>query len=171
MSINTTSVTCYLGLGSNLANDLGSPIEHIQQAVASLQQIPQIENVKCSSLYVSAPMGVLDQPDFINAVVETSTTLSAFELLAVCQQLEKQAKRQRLRHWGERSLDVDVLLYGNEQIYSEDLTIPHVGLTKRNFVLIPLLEINPTLTVNGQLLNELPTSQDWTGIRLYAPYQ
>lgn len=117
-----------------------------------------------SSLYLSKPYGVTDQPDFVNAVLKATTTLSPIELLDFCQSLEVQAKRVRLRHWGERSLDVDILLYGDQVIESERLTVPHKELTQRNFVVIPLLEIDNQLIVNGQKLKDLAVANDWSGL-------
>lgn len=156
--------TCYVGLGSNLANDLGSPAEHLQQALASMQDCHDIREVRVSSFYASAPMGPQDQPDFINAVAGFETTLTAFELLAFCQQLEQLAKRARIRRWGERTLDVDILLYGDAQMTDPQLTIPHAGLSERNFVLIPLQELAPTLTIAGIPIHDYPQSADWTGL-------
>lgn len=155
---------CYLGLGGNLTNELGTPSQHIHKAIHSLQAHPDVAVVKVSSLYVSKPMGPQDQPDFINVVVEIDTTLTAADLLTLCQQLEQQAQRVRLRRWGERSLDVDVLLYAEDQIDTETLTVPHPGLTQRNFVLIPLAELNPTLKINGTVITDFPMCQDWTGL-------
>lgn len=160
--------TCYVGLGSNLANDLGSPAQHLQQAIASMQDCEDIREVRVSSFYASAPMGPQDQPDFINAVAGFETTLTAFELLAFCQQLEQLAKRARLRRWGERSLDVDILLYGDAQITEPKLTIPHAGLSERNFVLIPLRELAPKLTIAGLPIQEYSQSADWTGLTRLA---
>lgn len=158
-------VTCYLGLGSNLANELGSPIEHLQQAVASLEQHTAIRQLQVSSYYASAPMGPQDQPDFINAVVGLQTTLPPFELLAFCQQLEQQAQRERVRRWGERSLDVDILLYGQQQINVPTLTVPHAGLHKRNFMLVPLRELAPEIMINDQSVSAYPLSADGTGLK------
>lgn len=159
------NIRCYLGLGGNLTNELGTPEQHIRQAVASLSAHAQIDHVRCSSLYASKPMGPQDQPDFINAVVEIETTLAPLELLDLCQQLEQNAQRIRRRRWGERSLDVDMLLYGNEQIVLPALTVPHVGMRERNFVLIPLSELNPDLIIQGIPMNELAASQDWSGLK------
>lgn len=117
------------------------------------------------------PWGPQDQPDFINAVVALQTTLDPWELLALCQQLEQQAKRQKLRRWGERSLDVDILLYGSIRMDEPTLTIPHKGLTARNFVLIPLLEVAPNLQISGLKLTNLAASQDWTGLKRMKPAQ
>lgn len=158
-------VRCYLGLGSNLANELGSPVEHLRQALESLREHKDIRQVAVSSFYASAPMGPQDQPDFINAVAGFETTLSALDLLAFCQQLEQNAKRARLRHWGERSLDVDILLYGQAQITEPQLTIPHARLTERNFVLLPLRELAPKLIIADKPISDYPLSADWTGLK------
>ncbi len=157
---------CYLGLGSNLANELGSPIEHLQQAITSLTQHDDIRQVRVSSYYASAPMGPQDQPDFVNAVVGIETMLSPLELLAFCQQLEEQAQRARLRRWGERSLDVDILLYGQLQIDKPTLSVPHIGLAERNFVLVPLRELAPDIVINAQPISAYQLSEDWTGLKL-----
>jgi 2-amino-4-hydroxy-6-hydroxymethyldihydropteridine diphosphokinase len=155
---------CYLGLGGNLTNELGTPSEHIHQAVATLQARDDISHVRLSSLYASKPMGPQDQPDFINAVVEIETSLAPLALLAVCQQLEQDAQRVRLRRWGERSLDVDLLLYGDQQISLPTLTVPHAGIRERNFVLVPLAELNPSLVIHGSAIAEYAASQDWSGL-------
>lgn len=159
-------VTCYVGLGSNLENELGSPVEHLQQAIVAMQGNKQIRAVRVSSFYASAPMGPQDQPDFVNAVVGFETTLTAFELLAFCQALEQQAKRARLRRWGERSLDVDILLYGDIKISEPQLTIPHAGLHERNFVLLPLRELAPELIILNKPITDYASSDDWTGLKL-----
>lgn len=109
------------------------------------------------------PLGSPTSPIF-NAVVKVDTDLAPLALLDFCQSLESAAKRTRLRHWGERSLDVDVLLYGDDTINNARLVVPHEGLFARNFVLIPMLELDPTLMVNGQKLADLPTSQQWQGL-------
>ncbi len=159
-------ITCYIGLGGNIANALGTPEQHIANAVDAFCNSPEFTQVQVSSLYRSKAFGVTDQPDFANAVLKTDTRLSALELLDFCQSLETTAKRERLRHWGERSLDVDVLLYGDENIANERLTVPHTGLFERNFVLIPLLELDNELTVNGQRLADLPAANNWQGLAL-----
>ncbi len=165
---NSNWVTCYVGLGSNLANELGSPTDHLQQALAMMRAHEQVREVSVSSFYASAPMGPQDQPDFINAVAGFETTLTPYELLVFCQQLESIAKRARLRRWGERSLDVDILLYGEMQITDPTLTIPHAGLNERNFVLIPLRELAPNLTIAGKLIGDYSQSRDWTGLTLLS---
>ena len=159
-------VTCYVGLGSNLANELGSPVEHLQQALEVMKAHEKVRKVHVSSFYASIPMGPQDQPDFVNAVVSLETTFSAHHLLILCQHLEQQAKRERVRRWGERSLDVDILLYGQEQISEPQLTIPHAGLHERNFVLIPLRELAPKLIITGKPIADYPHSSDCTGLTL-----
>ncbi|SLJ83357.1 2-amino-4-hydroxy-6-hydroxymethyldihydropteridine diphosphokinase [Psychrobacter sp. DAB_AL43B] len=161
-------IICYVGLGSNLANELGSPVEHLQQALEVMQEDEKVRKVRVSSFYASIPMGPQDQPDFVNAVAGFETIFTPLELLAFCQQLEQQAKRARLRHWGERSLDVDILLYGDAQIAEPQLTIPHAGLHERNFVLIPLRELAPELIITGKPITDFPHSSDWTGLKLLS---
>lgn len=100
-------------------------------------------------------MGPQDQPNYLNAVVQLNTDLAALELLDRLQAFEQEAGRVRLRHWGERTLDLDLLIYGNEQIQNERLTVPHVGVLERDFVLIPLLDIDPEIQVHGHRLKDL----------------
>ncbi len=161
-------VTCYVGLGSNLSNELGSPTDHLQQALESMKNSEKIRDISVSSFYASAPMGPQDQPDFINAVAGFETVMTPFELLSFCQQLESMAKRARLRRWGERSLDVDILLYGDMQIAEPQLTVPHAGLRERNFVLIPLRELAPHLTILDKPIADYLQSDDWTGLKLLS---
>jgi len=165
---NVNWVTCYVGMGSNLTNELGSPVEHLQQALQGLREHKKIREVTASSFYASAPMGPQDQPDFVNAVAGFKTILTPFELLAFCQQLEEQAKRARLRRWGERSLDVDILLYGDTRITEPQLTIPHAGLLERNFVLLPLRELASALIIDSISIDDYPPSKDWTGLKLLS---
>ncbi|MEW6997553.1 2-amino-4-hydroxy-6-hydroxymethyldihydropteridine diphosphokinase [Colwelliaceae bacterium BS250] len=132
----------YIGLGSNL----DKPAEQLQQAVNSLKLLPQSSLQAVSSLYASKPMGPQDQPDYINAVACISTTLPALELLDELQQIELTSGRVRKdQRWGARVLDLDVLLFGDELINTERLTVPHYGMKVREFVIFPLAEINPKL--------------------------
>jgi 2-amino-4-hydroxy-6-hydroxymethyldihydropteridine diphosphokinase len=132
----------FLGLGANLAN----PVLQLQNAVTAIQQLAQSRLLAVSSLYGSKPMGPQDQPDYVNAVVKISTRLCPLALLDALQQIEQQQGRQRkAERWGPRSLDLDILLYANHTIATERLTVPHYGLTQREFVLYPLAEIAPKL--------------------------
>lgn len=161
----TKFVQIYLGLGGNITNELGDPSSHIMAVYGTLQADEHFCEVKLSSLYTSKPFGVTDQPDFINAVLSAKTALAPLELLDVCQALESRAGRVRLRHWGERSLDVDILLYGDETIDSERLIVPHKGLFERNFVVIPLLELDANLCVGEQRLADVAVANDHAGLK------
>jgi 2-amino-4-hydroxy-6-hydroxymethyldihydropteridine diphosphokinase len=125
-----------IGLGSNLDH----PSQRLISALRALQRLPGITH---SRLYTSAPVGPQDQPDYVNAVAEIDTALAPHALLHTLQALELAAGRQRLRHWGERTLDLDILLIDNHLIDSDDLQVPHPQMTQRAFVLLPLLEICP----------------------------
>ncbi|MCP4597716.1 2-amino-4-hydroxy-6-hydroxymethyldihydropteridine diphosphokinase [Neptuniibacter sp.] len=139
MTANTPSlkVRCFIGLGSNLED----PVSQVKQALQELAELPDSRFIKASSLYSSAPVGPQDQSDFVNAVAEMETTLEAHALLDQLQSLEQKHQRVRERHWGPRTLDLDLLLYGTEQINSERLTVPHAFMQERSFVLYPLAEI------------------------------
>lgn len=146
-------VRCYIGLGANLAQ----PLAQLQQAVAALRLLPASQLVAVSSFYGSKPMGPQDQPDYVNAVAALDTELSAEALLDALQQIEQQQGRQRKdERWGPRTLDLDILLYGDDIINSERLTVPHYGLKQREFVLYPLAEIAPNLRLpDGSVLSSL----------------
>lgn len=132
---------CYIGLGANLNN----PRTQIQTAVEFLQHLPSTQLLAVSSYYGSKPLGPQDQPDYQNAVAEITTELTPTELLDALQAQEQQQGRIKLRHWGERCIDLDILLYGDLVLESERLTLPHKELKKRSFVVMPLQEIAPQL--------------------------
>ena len=131
----------YVGIGSNL----DEPRRQVLEAFTELDRLPHTRLVKKSSLYRSAPMGHAAQPDFINAVAQLETGLPAERLLAELQALEARHGRERSFPNAPRTLDLDVLLYGNAQIDSPALTVPHPRMHERAFVLKPLLEISPEL--------------------------
>lgn len=135
----------YIGLGSNLEN----PLQQIKTAINDLQALADITIVSVSSLYHSPPMGPADQPDYINAVLSLETTLPPHQLLDALQSVEQLHGRVRKRHWGERTLDLDILLYGNQILDDERLKIPHPGMHERAFVLYPLAEIAPEVEIPG----------------------
>jgi 2-amino-4-hydroxy-6-hydroxymethyldihydropteridine diphosphokinase len=115
-----------------------------------------IEEQGFSSLYHSAPMGPQDQPDYVNAVMAVATALSPMELLRTLQGIENSHGRVRAERWGARTLDLDILLYGEQVIELPDLSVPHIGMTEREFVLYPLYEIAPhTIIPNKGKLVEL----------------
>jgi 2-amino-4-hydroxy-6-hydroxymethyldihydropteridine diphosphokinase len=143
----------YIGLGSNLSG----PVEQIKQAIKKVEIIPHSRLLSVSSLYLSKPMGPQDQDDYINAVLALETSLCAIELLNSLQSIENNAGRVRKENrWGARILDLDIILFGNEIINTDRLTIPHYGMSEREFVLLPLAEIAPKLILpNGDSLEEL----------------
>ncbi len=136
----------YIGLGSNL----DQPLAQVREAINELQQTDGLKLVAVSPLYASSPMGPQDQPDYINAVAAVETSLSPHDLLKKLQNLEQQHGRQRLRHWGERTLDLDILLYGQQILDDAELTLPHPGVAERNFVVYPLADIAPDIEIPGQ---------------------
>ncbi len=142
----------YIGLGSNIEQ----PYLQIKNAIIALDKLPAITVTMDSGYFKSKPMGPEDQPDYVNAVVELETSMDAIELLKHCQQIEKQQGRIKLRHWGERTVDLDILLYADQQIETEELIVPHPGICQRDFVYMPLLKIKPDIKVPGTgLLNNM----------------
>lgn len=139
--------TAYVGIGSNL-ND---PRAQVLQAFGELDALPRTRVVRKSSLYRTAPMGHAVQPDFINAVAQIETGLPAERLLAELQDVEARHGRARSFPNAPRTLDLDILLFGNATIQSGALTVPHPRMHERAFVLKPLLEIAPQLPFQAQL--------------------
>ena len=133
----------YVGIGSNL----GEPEGQVRQAFAELDRLPHTRVVKQSSLYRSAPLGYAPQPEFINAVAQLETGLPAERLLAELQQIEARHGRSRSFANAPRTLDLDVLLFGDSELDAPGLRIPHPRMHERAFVLKPLLEIEPQITI------------------------
>lgn len=131
--------TTYIALGSNI----GDSETYLNEAVEKIGQIPTCTVEKVSSYLVTEPYGVTDQPDFLNACLKMRTLLYPEELLKELNQIEKEAGRERIIHWGPRTLDLDILLYDDIVLEEDDLCIPHVEMHKRSFVLEPLAEIAP----------------------------
>lgn len=137
--------TVYLGLGSNL----DYPEKHLNLALVDIADIDQTTILASSSYYKSPPLGPQDQPDFINCVVKLETGLTAHILLAALQKIENQHGRKREIRWGPRTLDLDILLFGDMKINDDNLTIPHPQLAYREFVLVPLSEIESDIIIPG----------------------
>ena len=136
----------YIGLGSNLQH----PAQQIEAALGFVADIPDTRLIATSSLYRSAPFGGVEQPDFVNAVAALLTTLSPQELLQQLHTVENRRGRERDEtRWGPRVLDLDLLVYSDQEIDSPVLTVPHMGIAERNFVLLPLGEIAPDLVIPG----------------------
>lgn len=132
----------YIALGSNLAN----PLHQVQSALNALAELPQTKLIATSSLYRTPPLGPQDQPDYLNAVVALDTDLSVENLLDHTQKIELEHGRVRKdERWGPRTLDLDILLFGDEIINTERLTVPHYDMKNRQFMLYPLAEIAPEL--------------------------
>ena len=137
-----------MALGSNL-ND---PIAQIKEAIQSLAQT--VEGIQCAQLYQSKPLGPQDQPDFVNTVISGHTALTPNELLTKIQEIELQQQRVKTQHWGPRTIDIDILFYGNLRMNTPELTIPHKELFNRAFVTIPLLDLIPNgITPTGDQLD------------------
>ncbi|SPJ35309.1 2-amino-4-hydroxy-6-hydroxymethyldihydropteridine diphosphokinase [Kushneria phyllosphaerae] len=142
----------WIGLGSNL----DQPRRQVLSALEDLAGLPLTELSASSSLYGSRPVGPQDQPDFVNAVAVLDTLLSPLALLDQLQALEQRHRRVRQRHWGPRTLDLDILLYDDRVLDLARLVVPHPWLTSRAFVVQPMLEIDPELCLpDGQPLNRL----------------
>jgi 2-amino-4-hydroxy-6-hydroxymethyldihydropteridine diphosphokinase len=149
---------CYIGLGSNLTN----PHQQLRAALAALTSLPHSTLLRSSSFYRSAPIGPGEQPDYVNAVAELDTQLSPLELLDQLQSIEVQQGRERSLRWGARTLDLDILLFGRELIDSARLTVPHPRMRERNFVLLPLAELEPEL--------QLPTGENLQALLRNCPH-
>ncbi|MCD1124708.1 2-amino-4-hydroxy-6-hydroxymethyldihydropteridine diphosphokinase [Jinshanibacter sp. LJY008] len=132
----------FIALGSNL----NQPLTQVEAALDAIKQIPQTRLIACSPLYRTKPLGPQDQPDYLNAVVELDTQLSAESLLDATQAIELNQGRERKAHrWGPRTLDLDILLFGNQTINTSRLTVPHYDMHNRGFMLYPLADIAPDL--------------------------
>jgi 2-amino-4-hydroxy-6-hydroxymethyldihydropteridine diphosphokinase len=139
------NVIATIGLGANL-ND---PAAQVEYALAELDRLPGTRLLARSSLYASAPVGYVDQPDFINAAAQIETTLAPRALLAALLDIEHRHGRERSFRNAPRTLDLDLLLYGQAHFHEDGLTLPHPRMTERGFVLLPLLEIAPDAVIPG----------------------
>ena len=140
-----TAATTYVALGANL----GDPLATLQAALAALAGIPATTLGTASSLYRTAPVGLRNQPDFVNAVAQLRTTLSPRQMLEALFDIEAQFGRSRSVPNAPRTLDLDLLLHGETTLADRDLTLPHPRMHLRAFVLVPLLEIDPACSIPG----------------------
>ena len=143
--MNLSQVTAYVGIGSNL----GDPRANVERAIRQLDHLPQTRRSGQSSLFRTAPLDA-DGDDFVNAVARLETRLSAHDLLRELQALELGCGRERSYRNAPRTLDLDLLLYGQQEILCESLAVPHPRLTQRAFALIPLLQIDPMIVIPGR---------------------
>ncbi len=152
----------YLGLGSNLSN----PKLQLKQAIQLLNQCKEINTLQQAPLYQTPAWGVTDQPDFINSALHIKTTLSPLQLLSQIKDIEyRQMGRQLNARWHERVIDIDILLFEEQFIYTEELTIPHPLIAERWFVILPLMTLKPKLpqeldsTIQNKLLTDKPPEE------------
>jgi len=143
-------IRAFVGLGSNLGAGLPTPADRIRAAFVDLEGIPMTHCVARSSLYANPPFGPVAQPEFVNAAALVETLLEPRALLEALRAIELRHGRVRDgSRWGPRSLDLDLLVYGNSVLDEPDLHLPHRGLPQRNFVLYPLNDLDPELEVPG----------------------
>ncbi|PSW18544.1 2-amino-4-hydroxy-6-hydroxymethyldihydropteridine diphosphokinase [Photobacterium sanctipauli] len=159
-------IRAYIAVGSNLSD----PVTQAQSAIEALKQHPDLKVVGVSSLYSSTPMGPQDQPDYINAVVAVETELAPLALLDCTQSIEQEHGRVRkAERWGPRTLDLDIVLYGDLVHQCERLTVPHYGMKVREFVLYPLAEIAPELVLpDNTALQSLLAEVDRNGLTIWS---
>lgn len=135
-------IRVYIALGSNQA----MPLQQVKTALEALEHLPRTRLVVCSPFYRTKPLGPQDQPDFLNAVVALDTSLPPEQLLDHTQAIERnQGRVRKEQRWGPRTLDLDIMLYGDQVITTDHLTVPHYGLKEREFMLYPLADIAPDL--------------------------
>jgi 2-amino-4-hydroxy-6-hydroxymethyldihydropteridine diphosphokinase len=160
------SETAYLGLGSNL----GERLDTLQQAVDLLAREPGVRPIACSRIWETDPVGGPPQPDYLNAVLLVDTDLTPFELLDASQHVERALGREREERWGPRTIDIDLLLFGDQQLDVPLLTVPHPRMSSRAFVLLPLLELDPDARLpDGTRLVDIRLGPDAAGgARLFA---
>lgn len=161
MSVPETWIPVSIGIGSNQ----DGPLAQVCVALDALAALPKTRLMTASSLYRNPPMGPVEQPDYVNAVAIVLTRLSPRELFTRLQELELAQGRVREpgKRWGPRPIDLDILTYGSRVVDESDLVIPHPGISERNFVLLPLLEICPDLLIPGQgLVSKLVAVIDCT---------
>jgi 2-amino-4-hydroxy-6-hydroxymethyldihydropteridine diphosphokinase len=157
----------HLGLGSNL----GDRLAHLQRAVDLLGAREDIHLVASSRVYATDPVGGPPQDEFLNAVVAIDTSLEPYDLLGVCRDIEDTLGRERLERWGPRTIDLDILTFGDREIDEPDLQVPHPRMHERGFVLVPLLELvaDPKLA-GGRRVAQLRTGAGvLAAVRLFAP--
>ena len=155
----------FVGLGSNVGDRLG----YLRAAVASLRATDDIEVVAASTVYETDPVGP-EQPDFLNAAVALETDLAAEELLRIFKRIEVDLGRVPRERWGPREIDLDLLVYGDRRLETDDLVVPHPQIAARTFVLVPLEELAPALDIPGvgdasSLLARLGRA----GVRVFGP--
>ncbi|QLC73752.1 2-amino-4-hydroxy-6-hydroxymethyldihydropteridine diphosphokinase [Pseudomonas sp. LPB0260] len=156
----------YIGLGSNLAE----PLQQLHGALAALAELPQSQLSATSSFYASDPLGPADQPRYVNAVAALDTALAPLALLDALQAIElNQGRTRKAERWGPRTLDLDILLFGQRRLDEPRLTVPHYHMHARPFVLYPLAELAPDLVLpDGRALQQLLDACPFQGLERLA---
>lgn len=160
MSQNAEAFEVFLGLGGNI----GSPIQAMSDALSALEARQDTEILAVSSVYQTPPWGPIAQDDFLNAVAHCKTHLAPQDLLDACLQTEETLKRVRRVRWGPRTIDIDVLIYGDAIIDTETLTVPHPRMLERAFVMVPFAEIAPQHILNEKSALEWSKALDQSDI-------
>lgn len=149
---------CYIGLGSNM----NQPLQQLNKARDNIHSLPATSVLKCSSIFQSQAITLDDEPqdDYLNAVIKIETEFTAEQLLDALLAIENEQGRKREKRWGARTLDLDILLYGDQVIQNKSLTVPHAEIENRNFVLFPLHQVAPDINIPGkkslkELLNKV----------------
>ncbi|WP_078433078.1 2-amino-4-hydroxy-6-hydroxymethyldihydropteridine diphosphokinase [Metabacillus halosaccharovorans] len=156
----------YIALGSNI----GDREQYLIDAIKKIHNYPNIKVVNISSIYETDPVGYTDQDVFLNMVISINTDLTAFQLLSVLQETEKQLNRKREIRWGPRTLDLDILLFNYENIEAEQLIVPHPRMHERAFVLIPLFELNQHVRIPSKdepISTIIDQLHDKEGVRIW----
>ena len=152
----------------SLGGNVGDVAAAFDNTLAALRAHERIGNLRASQVYVTPPWGKTDQPDFLNMAVAFETTLTPRELLALIRELEARAGRTREERWGPRTLDLDIILYGDQVIDEPDLQIPHPRAHERAFVLVPLAEVAPEARMGGSSVRDLTKMSDAHGMKVRA---
>ncbi|MBU7594063.1 2-amino-4-hydroxy-6-hydroxymethyldihydropteridine diphosphokinase [Metabacillus halosaccharovorans] len=156
----------YIALGSNI----GDREQYLIDAIKKIHNYSNIKVVNISSIYETDPVGYTDQDEFLNMVISINTDLTAFQLLSVLQETEKQLNRKRDIRWGPRTLDLDILLFNYENIEAEQLIVPHPRMHERAFVLIPLFELNQDVkipSIDEPISTIIDQLHDKEGVRIW----
>lgn len=139
----------YLGLGTNM----GNRIKYLYDACKFLNDHEKISIIKKSKIYETKAWGYTEQADFLNVCIEIDTSLNEYELLSICQEIEQKLDRKRIIRWGPRTIDIDILFFNNIVLNDENLLIPHPRIKERAFVLIPLMDLNSKLAIDGKTID------------------
>jgi 2-amino-4-hydroxy-6-hydroxymethyldihydropteridine diphosphokinase len=158
--LSNLSTEVLIGLGGNL----GDPLAAMREALKKIDAHKHCAVASVSSVWRTPPWGLTDQPDFLNACAKLSTSLPPRAFLDLCLEIEQYLKRVRDVRWGPRSIDIDILFFGDQEISEQGLVVPHPRIADRAFVLVPLAEIAPEKDLNGQTIAERAIVSDKSGM-------